>query len=1328
MLSSKPGRDEIANLLSRLTFSWLNGLVWKAFRVTLEASDLYPLKQNRTSALLAPKFRASAAATLSLLWRLYHFFKYDLLIQGAWALVTSIAIFILPVLMRLILRYLESPDSDTPYIPWICVSGLLLCGLLAALAECQCNWIGRQIGAKLRAILISEIYDKVLRKRIVKSPQATLQSEPDKKSSMKEDVSDGNILNLISVDVEVIVETSVNLHLVWVIFPVQTILGTYLLYGILGISGVFGVLVMILLIPLNILVSKHMAQIQGYVLTASDSRIQASNKLLQNIRTIKYCAWESHFREQILAKRRLEIKQIRLRFVWWSISMTLFQLLPFVLVSATFFLYTIFWGNNLDTSVAFPALVLLNLLRIPLNRMADSVNIILRAHVSLLRINKFLQGQDSQKYLQLPTNHKSVIGFDDATFVWSTIRAADNEDTETIGLMEMLPTQSFTLRNLQIRFQKNALNVICGQSGSGKSSLLLALLGEMDLIRGQVFFPYEETDHAWIRPRGHRNLLSSATAYCPQEPWIINQSIRANILMGMSLNTARYRTVLHAVALLQDFAELSQGDQTLAGENGCRLSGGQKQRVALARALYSNSKYVLIDDSLSALDPHTANHIFFHAIRGSLMRERTCIFATHNMQLAVPHGKHVVILHEGEVKAQGTGEELMASGFISADILEGKSERFEELSRPFKHLSNISGSGTSSLAHETLDMDFQNENLVCKGDYEENKYEGAVPWSIIKTYMLTMGTSRYWIIVLLLFAAQQVSSLGTILWIKEWAAQYDTPELRLTPDSGLLEHYANITHAVSAWYYLAIYTIIWVSYALISLLRNFAVFHGSIKASSQIYERLLDSILHTRLFFFDSVPLGQIVNRFSRDIEILDQSLAGFSISGFELAASLAMVIVLISIALPAFLLIATVLFVVYCSVTAVYISGARDFKRIEAVARSPLYQHFGETLAGYTSIRAYSRSSMFKKENHRLLDRLNQPYLHQWASMGWLRLRIGALSSAISFSAGALIVWKMESISSNSAGLILTYTTSFTENVMWLVQIYSIIQQDLVSIERVMEYTNIVQEPTDPLKKSLDIIPYNWPSQGVVRFHNYTTRYGQGLEPSLKGIDFEVRAGQRIAIVGRTGAGKTTLALALIRELEADSGHIEIDGIDISSITLTRLRQAVTIIPQDPKLFDESLRENLAPPNSNTDEEMIEALRAVHLLGPGNSHSITYSDLDRAANTLSLGQRQLLCIARGLLRRSRVLLLDEATASVDHQTDIAIQAGLRMSAAAGTTILVIAHRLLSIADYDRVVVLSAGRVVEQGSIQRLLSRRGKDAVFRQMCEDSGDINEIERS
>lgn len=398
----------------------------------------------------------------------------------------------------------------------------------------------------------------------------------------------------------------------------------------------------------------------------------------------------------------------------------------------------------------------------------------------------------------------------------------------------------------------------------------------------------------------------------------------------------------------------------------------------------------------------------------------------------------------------------------------------------------------------------------------------------------------------------------------------------------------------------------------------------------------------------------------------------------------------------------------------------------------SPLYQQVGETISGYVSIRAYGREALFSAKHRKLVDGLNQPQLLLGGTEQWLTMRVGILSSIITLVTSAFVILNAASIDPGIAGLVLTYATTFTENMLWFIQIYAIIQRSLTSVERIVEYTTIEQETEDPKASSATMSshyldqPETWPTQGHVRFEGLTARYAPRLDPVLKSVSFEAKPGERIAIVGRTGAGKSSIALALLRVLEADpgpeGGRIEIDGINISDVKLSTLRgTAISIIPQDPQLFSGSVRHNIDPLARHTDDEIRNVLRSMQ--DEGKTERL---DLDAQASELSRGQSQILCVARGLLRNTRVLVLDEATAGVDHVADKAIQAGLKSFAAGGnTTVITIAHRLLTIADYDRVLVMDSGRIVEQGSVRQLLEAKSAGGIFRRLCEESGDMDAI---
>ncbi|RAL12903.1 P-loop containing nucleoside triphosphate hydrolase protein [Aspergillus homomorphus CBS 101889] len=983
------------------------------------------------------------------------------------------------------------------------------------------------------------------------------------------------------------------------------------------------------------------------------------------------CAWENEFRKQVDGLRKIELSKLRVRFLWWSVSMTVFYSLPFITTILILFLYAIVEGQRLETKVAFPALATFAVLRIPLDRMSSMISFLLQAHFSVGRIEAFLEEKDTERYNQIEWNDNHLFGFRDATFQWPTARAENSGAQDHSQLAERSPTPPFRLSNINITFLDNGLNLVIGASGSGKSSLLLALLGEMELLQGRVFLPLRRQTSYGIPDLTANFTPDSSIAYCPQEPWILNQSVRANILFGLPLDKQRYRMVLEAVALISDLAKHKKGDPMMAGERGNRLSGGQKQRVALARALYSNAQVVVLDDCLSALDSRTGRHLFFQGIKGQLMQGRTCILATHHTQLVVSHADYIVMIDHGEVQAQGTASDLIRTGLLGDSMIDPEKQACPQGQ---SSKAKIATSFESQSASEEMDSEDETDSTEVKAEpkpqYREEKSAGAVPWQVIKTYFASMGSWWFWSIVLVAFAVQQITSLATNLWIKDWAQAFD----RLPkPSPGTNEGSA----AVNSGYYLAIYGFICLAYALTSFFRDLITFSGALRASARMFDSLLDSILHARLTFFDKIPFKQITNRFSRDIEAIDQEVTPHSKSTFYTFCSLATVIVLISAMLPVFLPAAAIICFAYYIITVVYINSARDLKRIEAVQRSPMYQHFGEALAGYVSVRAYGRVAQFTNQIHDFTDAFNQPYMLLWAAKEWLTFRIACLSALISWLTGTILLWSLGrgAVSPGIAGLVLTASTPLSE---WL---------------------------------------------STVSFRAYTTRYAPELDPVLSEVTFQATAGQRLAVVGRTGAGKSTLALALIRGLEASSGQILIDGVDIAAVPLVRLRRAVTMGPQDPTLFQGNLRDNLDPLHRHADPDLYQVLHQLHFF-----QTLPNASLDHPSAVLSLGQRQLICIARALLRRSRVLVLDEATASMDHATDSLIQASLRSSIATGTTVITIAHRLITIADYDHVVMLDAGRVVEQGSVAELLLHRGDAALFRAACEQSGDLELISRT
>ncbi|KAF2678970.1 hypothetical protein K458DRAFT_394379 [Lentithecium fluviatile CBS 122367] len=1476
----EPGKEPIASVFSLATFSWVDPIVWKGYRKTYELADVWNLAPKDKAAAVIANYR-QAKKTSALAYHLLKHFKRGLLIQAAWAAMSGFLTFAPTLLLKAILEYIEAPEYTPKNAAWFYVILLFISGCLSALADGQALWIGRKICIRLRAVIIGEIYAKALKRRAVAGADKVL-GEEKKKSEEEEQpsrlkrmmtfgrkkkknategpnkpeddtkaedsqVTTGAIINLMAVDAFKVSELCAYLHFLWANTPVQVVVAVALLYRILGYSSIAGIGMMVVLLPINLYVAKQFAKIQKLILAATDARIHSTNEVLSNIRIIKFFAWEQRFIGIVNGKRYTELKHLRRRYILWAIAATIWSGSPVLITFLSFFVYTQVEKKPLIPSVAFTALSLFQILRIPLDQLADMVAHVQESKVSVDRIEEYLAEPETDKYSQLTTRKKGedgepLIGFEDGTFSWG---GKDMTDQTAVD--------AFKLMDLDLKFKAGNLNVVVGPTGSGKTSLLMALLGEMTKLKGAVFLP-GGCSREDLKPDPDTGLTESV-AYCAQQAWLVNGTVKNNIIFASNFDAKLYKDVIVACSLQRDLEILDAGDETLVGEKGVTLSGGQKQRISLARALYSRARHVLLDDVLSAVDSHTAKWIFDKALMGPLMYNRTCILVTHNVSLCLPQAEFAVVLENGRVTAQGTAGEVISSGKLTEDLSKSRPASRGTSTVPSRVPSDVGGeeaegevSHANGGANGTANGSTDPKKTPASNTQEETKAEGGVKLSIIIMYLKAMGPWYYWIGASIAFAAQQISSVSTNVWIRTWADAYADKSIQSMGS----HHRSPITHAptlnglgtcmksgtcswnipffgqpdekqysystmqtsfstmasdVDSAYFLGVYAILGVIFMFITFLREGFLFGGSLAASRRIHERLIQKITHAKFRFFDQTPLGQLMNRFSKDIESVDQEVAPVAIGVVHCLASIITIVILISIITPGFLIAAFFITILYALIGRFYINSSRDLKRLESVNRSPLYQQFGETLSGMTTIRAYGDERRFIRENLTKINTQHRPFIYLWAANRWLAFRVDVVGALVSFFAGVFVVRSVGHIDAGAAGLALTYAVTFTENVLWFVRLYSANEQNMNSVERVKEYLDVDQEAAPVVPENRP--PSNWPSQGSVEFIGYSTRYRTDFDLVLKDVTFKILPGEKVGVVGRTGAGKSSLALALFRALEAEKGKILVDNIDVGLIGLRDLRENIVMVPQDPTLFTGTIRSNLDPFQLFTDEEIYTVLREVHLISsasavtsgaatpqgpttpeaieipnptthaivsdvnasysasttnPGSilanrnwEHGETGEDtvlimpngtatntdetvqlamqadnknpfrnlnspVSESGSNLSQGQRQLLCLARALLKHPKVLLMDEATASIDYATDAKIQDTIREIR---NTTITIAHRLQTIIDYDKVLVLDKGQVVEFGDPWDLIRREG--GIFRAMCETTGEMELLER-
>jgi ABC-type multidrug transport system fused ATPase/permease subunit len=1451
----EPSREPLASVLSIATFSWVDAIVYKGYKKPTVLSDVWNLALKDKAAVVLADYRRMKKTT-SLAFHLMKYFKRALLIQGMWAVFSNLFTFLPAMLLKGILEYVEDPSSTPRNAAWFYVCLLFVAGAAQAVADAQALWIGRKICIKLRAIIVGEIYAKALRRKAASSTNKVLgEMQDDSKKDDKQDpkklktkmlsfgrkkkaelktakevdgeakgtdaqANTGTVINLMSVDSFKIAEICAYLHFLWASVPVQVTIAIILLYKVLGYSAMAGIGIMIIVLPVNMAIAKQFAKTQKKIMAATDSRIHSTNEVLTNIRIIKYFAWEERFEAIVNDKRREELKRLRNRYLLWAFAATIWYGVPILITFTSFFIFTVIEKKALMPSVAFPALSLFSLLRVPLDQLADMVAHVQETKVSIDRVEEFLNEEETEKYKQLHHRHSEgseepEIGLENATLTWGSKEEIENAEFP-----------AFRLINMSLKFHVGKLNVIAGATGSGKTSLLMALLGEMKLLEGSVYLPGAVSrEHLRTDPETG---LTNNVAYCAQQAWLVNDTIKENILFASPYDESRYNAAIKACALERDLEIFVAGDQTLVGEKGITVSGGQKQRISLARALYSKSRHILLDDCLSAVDSHTAKHIFEQGIMGPMMLNRTCILVTHNISLAVPFSDYVVVLDNGKVAAEGPPEEITSSGALGDELLKSRPTSRGNSQMPSrvpsdleeqaaKYADSNGATGANGIANGSADPKKpKGADDVDANKRTEEKAIGSVKKTTILVYLNAMGAWYYWIIALGIFFVQQGGSVATNVWIKEWSNSYNTEQISTLGRASqvLTVNYmrkpanfmpASVSSSSLPWslnqfrstvltainlndgpesklsYYLGVYALIGVAYLIISFVREVVVFWGSLHASYEIHERLLKSVMHAKFRFFDATPLGQMMNRFSKDLESVDQEVAPVAIGMFHSLASVVVVIVLISVITPGFLIAALFITVIFCGVGAFYLHSSRDLKRLESVNRSPLFQQFGETLSGVVTIRAYNDERRFVRDNQLRVNTQNRPFIYLWAANRWLAFRVDMAGALVAFFAGMFVLQNVGRIDAGAAGLSLSYAITFTEGILWLVRLYASNEQNMNAVERVKEYLDVDQEAKAHIPETKPAA--NWPSHGAVQFIDYTTRYRADLDPVLKNVTFNILAGENVGIVGRTGAGKSSLALALFRGLEAEKGKILIDDVDVGLIGLQDLRENITMVPQDPTLFTGTIRSNLDPFGLFTDEEIFTALRRVQLIGQATDPSSSPSPSDSGASTppeipvtittpatpsdtehfssnsddpsstpsspstitktptntrsenknpfrnllspvaesgtnLSQGQRQLLCLARALLKSPRVLLMDEATASIDYATDAKIQDTLRELT--DSTIITIAHRLQTIIDYDKVLVLDKGKVEEFGSPEELINREG--GVFRGMCRMSGDL------
>ncbi|KAF9956193.1 hypothetical protein BGZ72_002945 [Mortierella alpina] len=1352
-IQPNPSPEPYANLFSRFTFVWVLPLLSKGKKKTLRMDDIwslhpsmlsYPLllstqaridadeavARQKTQALAEKTFVGAATGETVNKTMTYKIRLFSVLVHTiGWAYVSAaipcllftIATYVRPILLSNLIAFMASYTKANkekglePAPAWQgygLMLGVLTTSVLSGLFLAQYQNICFQCSIRARGMFNSLIYRKAL-----------LLSSTSKQEGM------GSIVNHMSSDVDNVLELFVIFHKLW-----SSIIGVvialvllyqqvaYAMFASLGVT--FGIAVV------GGMISSMTGKAYSQMATKNDQRMKLVSELVDHIKSIKLYAWERYFIRHLSEARLQQLNALRRFNIIISIQVSLFNV---TVPLSSFALLTVYSyiappTAPLDLQRIFTCIILLNMLGDPLSSITSSISTIISGHVSYVRLRNFFESEEIS-----PSNVERIpdagpgIAYEvkNGTFGWyspeaitelEAKREKDVKDakkiktvdadlartdekkaadckSETAGsdVSSVEPSRDTfgpVLHNVSFTIQRGSLTAVLGRVGEGKSSLVGALLGEMYKYSGSV--------------RAFGSL-----AFVAQSAWILNDTVRNNILFGHKYDKERYLQVIRACALAPDLKMLVNGDKTLIGEKGVNLSGGQKQRISIARAVYADADVYIFDDPLSAVDAHVDRHIFEEAI-SKMLAGKTRILVT-NGATHLQEVDQIIVIKQGRISQDGTYENLMqdTQGDLLRMIAESKivvskesdDEPAIDLETDFgdegiimdeseKQPAAVSEKRPtiqqrkSTKAEEVVDL--EEHNLV---DDEVNN-EGRVDWAVYKYYFRSMGYP-----VFFFFALVCITYLGTISGTQVWLQIWGNENYKAVP-----------SHDNQYWILTYLAWVMATAFALIMAIITFLLLLAR-RASKFLHTSMISPLVNSPMSFFDTTSSGKIINRFAHDFSTIDLRLPFSLLTIFLNIMVVIMQIAFCIAATPYFLILMVPLFGCYYYLAAYYLVSSREIKRLDSAARSPMYAHFGETLNGLVTIRGYGDADRFSTQATKLLDQSQQVFYLTNTTERWLQVMLQLLSDIVTTFIALMAVVQRNSASAGIFAIVLNEITGFTDNVQAVMSSVCDIETTIVSVERVKEYSELTPEAPYEIPDSKT--DKNWPQHGGIEFQNYSTRYREGLDLVLKNVDISIRAGERVGIVGRTGAGKSSVTMALFRMIEATEGRIVIDGVDTSTLGLEELRSRLTIIPQDPFLFGGTIRANLDPFSQYQEADLWAALEAASLKQYVSSLPEGLStEVENGGENMSLGQRQLVNLARAMLNKNtKVLCLDEATAAIDIETDNAVQRALRKSFT-GCTVLTIAHRINTILDSDRILVLEHGRVAEFDKPAALLADR----------------------
>nr|XP_016504404.1 PREDICTED: putative ABC transporter C family member 15 isoform X2 [Nicotiana tabacum] len=1255
-----------ASLLQLITFSWLNPLFEVGNKKPLDQDEVPDVDFRDSAKFLSGSFDESlkyvkgrnGAKNPSIYKAIYVFAGKKAAINAVFAVISAGSSYVGPYLMDDFVNFLNEKKLRG-----------LQSGYLLALAFCcakmvetttQRQWMfgARQLSLRLRAALISHIYQKGL----------ALSSQSH------QSYTSGEIINYMSVDVGRITDFIWYLNSMWML-PIQISLAIYVLHMNLGNGALVALGATLVVMTANVPLTRIQKGYQTKIMESKDERMKATSEILRNMKTIKLQAWDSYYLQKLEILRKVEHN-----WLWKSLRLSALSDFFFwgspAFISVATFSGCVMMGIPLTAGRILSALATFRMLQDPIFNLPDLLNIIARGKVSADRVASYLQEDEIQPdAVEFVPKAETQYGVEikSGRFSW---------DTES-GTPP-------TLDGIELQAKRGMKVAICGTVGSGKSSLLSCVLGEMPKLSGNV-------------------KISGEVAYVPQSPWILSGNIKENILFGKPYESVKYDRTVEACALKKDFELFPAGDLTEIGERGINMSGGQKQRIQIARAAYQDADIYLLDDPFSAVDAHTGTHLFQECLRG-VLKDKTILYVTHQVEF-LPAADLILVMQNGRIAQAGTFEELLKQN-IGFEVLVGAHNQALESILTVESSSRVS---EEAITGSEMDTD-SNINTETKQDSEhslcveitekdgrlvqdEERVKGSIGKEVYYSYLTTMKGGAFVPIILIAQSSFQVLQIASNYWM---ASAFPTGD-----DAAPIAEKMN--------FILVVFVLLAVGSSLCVLVRASFVAIIGLQTAEKLFSNMLHSILRAPMSFFDSTPTGRILNRASTDQSVVDLEIAlklGWcALSIIQLLGTIA---VMSQVAWEVFVLFIPIT-AVYVWYQQYYIPTARELARLSGVQRAPILHHFAESLAGAATIRAFNQKDRFAHANLSLIDGHSRPWFHNISAQEWLSFRLNQLSTFVfAFFLVLLVTLPVGIINPSIAGLAVTYGIYLNYSQAAVIWNICGTENKMISVERILQYSDLASEA--PLVIENCRLSSTWPETGTISFQNLQIRYAEHLPSVLKNITCTFPGSKKVGVVGRTGSGKSTLTQALFRIVEPKEGSIIIDNIDICKIGLHDLRSRFSIIPQDPTMFDGTVRGNLDPIAQHSDTEIWEALDKCQLgdIIRAKPEKLESTVVENGENW-SVGQRQLFCLGRALLKKSSILVLDEATASVDAATDAVLQKIISQEFR-NRTVITIAHRIHTVINSDLVLVLNEGRIAEYDSPAKLLER--EDSFFSKLIKE----------